>query len=178
MTGAIILGLWFFIHHQQKGFFDRLSRLLTRFGFKKHLTESVQEKIQVLDKRISGFYRRHPIYFVLVLSFHFLARLLGVLEIYLIARFLDIPLGAMGALFLASLTILVNLVFVFIPGSMGVLEGAYGALFSVMGLNPVTGVAIQLVRRLRTLFWVLIGLGFMLTYYKLKKPKKRESAHG
>ena len=61
---------------------------------------------------------------------------------------------------------------------MGVLEGAYGALFSVMGLNPVTGVAIQLVRRLRTLFWVLIGLGFMLTYYKLKKPKKRESAHG
>lgn len=153
---------WFFIHRQQKGIFDFLSRLLAHLGFKRHLTDSFQRRIAELDQRISEFYQKDSKRFFMVLGFHFLARFLGVVEIYLISWLLHIPLGLDGALFLASLSILVNMVFVFIPGSMGVMEGAYGALFLLMHLNPVHGVAIQLVRRLRVIFWILIGLASMI----------------
>ena len=88
---------------------------------------------------------------------------MGVGEIYLIARLLKIPIGFEGALYLASLTVLINIVFVFIPGSMGVLEGAFGALCHLLNLNPLSGVAIQLVRRLRAIFWVFVGLILMVT---------------
>ncbi|EKD42394.1 MAG: hypothetical protein ACD_73C00179G0001, partial [uncultured bacterium] len=166
LMGALV---WFFIHHQKKGLFDFLSRVLSSLGFKKHLAEEIQIKIEEIDTHIAQFYSHHPRRFLAVLFWHFMARLCGVFEIYLISLLLHIPLGLTGALLLATLTILVNMVFVFIPGSLGVLEGAYGALFLVMGLNPAYGIGIQLVRRMRTILWVFIGFLFMIPYWKFKK---------
>ncbi len=171
LTVLIAVLLFFFIHHQRKGLFDFFSRVLTRLGVKRHLGDEIQEKLAEVDERISIFYRRHPKRFLMVLSSHLMARLCGVLEIYFIALLLDIPLGLTGSLLLASLTILVNMVFVFIPGSLGVLEGAYGALFLLMGLDPAYGVGIQLVRRMRTILWVFIGLLFVVRFpRKVIKP--------
>lgn len=163
-----MLGLvWFFIHHQRKGIFEFLSRLLTRLGFKRHQSERIQDRIAELDERIARFYGQHPWRFILVLLMHFLARVLGAFEIYFIAQFLNIDMGLLGGFYLASLSILVNFVFVFIPGSMGIMEGAYGALCHLMGLAGYVGVAIQLVRRLRALFWIFVGLLLMLLYNKI-----------
>ncbi len=162
--------VWFFIHRQKRGMFDFLSRILTKLGFERHLTENIQKSILQIDQRISEFYSHGHGRFWMVLGFHFLARLFGVLEIYVIARFLDLPLGVEGALYLASLTILVNMIFVFIPGSLGVLEGAYGALFHLMGMNPALGVGIQLVRRARTFFWIFVGLAMTSQVVSEKVP--------
>lgn len=160
----IVLALWFFMHHQTVGMFDFFSRCLSRLGFKKHEGVHIQEKITELDALIARFYQNHPKRFALVILLQFLGRLAGVVENYMIARFMHLNLSWEGALFLASLTILVNLVFVFIPGSLGVMEGAYGGLVSLLGLPPVAGVGIQLVRRLRTLFWVFVGIITMLRF--------------
>lgn len=170
LTAVMFAMVAFFIHRQKKGIFEFVSAGLSKMGFKRHLTGSLPEKIAVLDERISRFYRHDPKRFALTVGLHFMARLVGVVEIYLIASFLQTPLTWAGALFLASLSVLVNMVFVFIPGSMGVLEGAYGALFHLMGLNPVSGVAVQLIRRVRTLFWVAIGLIPMAA-----KPRGRDA---
>lgn len=161
MTGLV---LWFFIHRQRKGIFIFFSKVGGRLGLKRHLTESIQEKLGSMDQRISEFYRKSPGRFVSVLVCHFLARMVGVFEILLVAGLMMIPLGLDGSLILATLSVLVNMVFVFIPGSMGVMEGAYGALFILMALNPTGGVALQLIRRLRSAFWVFVGLLFMLKY--------------
>lgn len=168
LTVLIAILIFFFIHHQKKGLFDFLSRFLSRLGIKRHLGEELQEKLAHIDERISKFYSHNPKRFLCVLGAHSLARLCGVLEIYFIAKLLDIPLGMTGSLLLASLTILVNMVFVFIPGSLGVLEGAYGALFHVMGLDPAYGVGIQLVRRIRTIIWVFIGMCFVIPFPQQK----------
>lgn len=172
LTAFMVFLLWFAIHRQRKGVFEFLSRMAAKIGIKHHLTDSIQEKIEVLDERISRFYRHDRRRFLTVFCFHFLARLLGVFEIYIIAHFLSIPLGISGALILVSLSVLVNMFFVFIPGSMGVMEGAYGALFLLMGLNPVSGVAVQLIRRIRTVFWIFIGLFFVLIYSRFRGTKE------
>jgi uncharacterized protein (TIRG00374 family) len=45
-----------------------------------------------------------------------------------------------------------------IPAKLGVLEGTQAALFASLGLDPATGVALQLLLRARTLCFVVIGL--------------------
>lgn len=172
ITLSLALLMWFFIHRQKRGIFEFLSKILSKVGIKRHRTERLQKSIEEIDGRISQFYHHNPRRFLSVLSLHFLARLFGVLEIYIIAQFLQIPLSPIAALLLASLSVLVNVVFVFVPGSMGVMEGAYGALCLLLNLNPISGVAIQLVRRLRSIFWIFVGLIFMLLFSKANSPKK------
>ncbi|MBX7149580.1 flippase-like domain-containing protein [bacterium] len=155
---AITSLLWFFLHRQQQGVFAFLSRALHKLGFKKHMADHIQEKITELDQRITQFYRNDRKHFYTSTLHHVLARLCGVVEIYVIAQMLHITLSFNEAFILATANVLVNFVFVFIPGSLGVMEGAFGALFLLMGHAPVQGLAIQLVRRFRTLVWIGIGL--------------------
>ncbi len=164
VTALMVLILWFFIHHQKNGFFEKFFLKLHKLGIKKKLIESLLEHLAETDKRISHFYHHNRLRFLSCFSYHVTGRFLGVVEIYLIAHFLGTPLSWLGALFMASLAVLVNILFVFIPGSMGVMEGAYGALCLLLGVNPVAGVAIQLVRRLRAFFWISLGVIFMLAY--------------
>jgi len=153
---------------QRKGLFTTLGRLATKTGFQKKLFDRWQTKLAEIDVQIGAFYKKHPLHFFEILFLHFLSRVLGAVEIYLIASFLELPVGFDHALFLASLTVLINTVFVFIPGSLGVMEGGYGAMFYLLKMSEAHGVAIQLVRRLRTFFWVFLGLMAILIY----KPKK------
>ena len=45
------------------------------------------------------------------------------------------------------------------PGQFGVLEGTQAVLFAALGLDPASGVALQLLMRARTFAFVAIGLG-------------------
>lgn len=156
---------------QKRGIFRILTNLAVRLKIKKEKLLSLREKIEGLDEQIRHFYQKHKIHFFEILTLHFLARLVGVIEIYLIAIFLGLPLAFSHCLFLTSLTILINIAFVFIPGSIGVLEGSYGALFYLFKLNPVYGVTIQLVRRIRAIVYTFLGLLIILFY----KPSLKQT---
>jgi uncharacterized membrane protein YbhN (UPF0104 family) len=59
------------------------------------------------------------------------------------------------------MTVLVNMIFVFVPGTFGVMEGAYAGTFSLFHMDPIIGASIQIIRRLRMLLWTAIGFFFM-----------------
>lgn len=171
----VFLGVTLFlIDIQKKGVFNFLSRAAQKLGIQKERLQNLSEKIAILDGNINSFYTKDKKRFYRVLLYQFVGRFLGVVEIYLIARLLSIPLLFTHALFLTSLTVLINIVFVFIPGSMGVMEGSYGFLLHLLELNPAHGIAIQLIRRIRTIFWVLVGVVIMGFY----KPKERQKEEG
>ena len=90
--------------------------------------------------------------------YHFTGRILGAVEISLIFLYLDGRPHWILAIILASFTAIVNLLFTFIPGALGVLESMYGGFFYFYGLDPAVGVSMQLIRRLRALFWIAVGL--------------------
>lgn len=164
MTAIMAAILWFSIHHQSKGIFVRLSHLVQKVGVSPQKIESLREELHHVDKRLFQFYRHSPGRFLAVLVCHLVGRLGLVFEIYVIAFLLGTPLHLDGALFMAMLAVLINIFFVFIPAGMGVLEGGYGALGILLKIGPTAGVAIQLIRRLRALFWILVGVVFVLIY--------------
>lgn len=157
---------------QNKGLFHLISKLLAKVGFKKHLGEDIQKKLVEIDQRIAKFYKHNRRRFFIVLCLHYLARVVGIFEILFIATFLDIPIGFSQSWMLASVSVLVNILFVFIPGSLGVMEGAYGVILKLMGQTTVMGLSIQLVRRMRVLFWIFMGLIFMFIFKRLQTQKK------
>ena len=96
--------------------------------------------------------------------FHFVGRCMGVIEIAIVFYAFE---GFLSWPFLISLTALTSffsVVFGFIPGALGVLETLYAEFFILYGLDSESGMSIQIVRRLRILFWMMMA--FVLIDFK------------
>jgi len=177
LMGVIVLlifGIFFLILLQTKG----LSQKVFRFGQKlriKALSEERLKKIQEMDEHIVSFYRNDRRLFLICFLLHFGARLLGILEIQFIGRVLGVPMGYWEATFFAAVIPMINMVGAFIPGNLGVLEGALSSLFFALHWNPSDGVVLQIARRLRSGIWIGIGLIFIFLYQRKDKNLKLPS---
>jgi len=104
--------------------------------------------------------------FVLSFFLHFAGRLLGGVEIALILYFIQGDPKWDFAFMLAAVTSLVAVLFGFIPGALGVLETVYAQFFMANGLSPEMGITVQLIRRLRIMFWIGVGV-FVVDYHDI-----------
>lgn len=120
--------------------------------------QTVGEKVRPWDQAIHSFYRQSPKAVFLSLSFHFLGWLAGVMEVYLILRFLQIPVSLTTAWSIEAVWVLLKSGAFMIPASLGASEGISLAICMGLGIGAVSGVALGLVRRARELLWVGLGL--------------------
>lgn len=149
----------FVLAHQRRGLFGLCMNTVRQLRLRREFTRPTVERFEALDAVITDFYRRDRRGFWIVLGWHCLGRFLGIVEIYLIGTLADPRFGIVEALILAGLAPIINFCFTFIPGAIGVLEGAYTAALYLLHLPSAIGVTIQVVRRIRSLIW--IGLGFV-----------------
>ena len=70
---------------------------------------------------------------------------------------------------IAALSVLIKGAGFFIPGSLGAQEGGYLFLVMSLGYDEVTGITFALIRRLREIIWIVIGL-LILAALKEKTP--------
>lgn len=164
---AMTLTLLAIMRHQHRGILGSLLFLLDRTGLGRWVNDMQRGKVISTDEQIRHFYHMRKWRFGLAMVYHLSGRLLGIFEIYMIATLLNAPLSFLNAYFLAMLTALINFIFVVIPGGLGVMEGAYGGMFHLISLDPAAGIAVQLVRRIRTFFW--IGMGFAIMSFTLER---------
>jgi hypothetical protein len=119
-----------------------------------------RERAAALRGSVLEFSSGHPLrlwrVYALDLAFHALA----VLEAFLALRWL---LGAASPSFLQALLFealnrVITVLFKFVPFRAGVDEVSSGGLARLLGMDPVTGVALAIVRKVRNLFWAGIGM--------------------
>ncbi len=99
---------------------------------------------------------------LLDLGYHALA----VLEVFVTLEWLlggRSPTIAQAIVF-EALNRVVTVAFKFVPFRVGIDEALTGALAPVLTLNPVAGVTLAIVRKVRNLFWAAIGLIFVATH--------------
>jgi putative membrane protein len=111
-----------------------------------------------LDKEIKAMYRRQRT-LLLSAGWQMLAWILGAGEVWLALYFLGHPVTWVEALLLESLGQAIRSAAFAIPGSLGVQEGGYMLLGGLLGLNPETGLALSLAKRVREL---LLGIPALL----------------
>jgi putative membrane protein len=150
-----VVALSFFVAAQTRGFLARSVRPLRWLGI---YAATASGRLQQVDDALARFYRTKPGRLALSILFHFLAWLLGAIETYLIMTFLGIPVTLLTATVIEALGASIRFATFVIPASLGVLEGGYAALFGVLGLGSSAGLSFTLVRRMRELVWILVGL--------------------
>ena len=145
-----------FVLVQLYGMAGRGGRLLSRFGLGPSADR--QEKLNGLDRSLAGFYRERPRRLLSAVLVHFIAYVVGSLEIYLVLTFLGIPVSLMTAVVMESFGAAVKFASFMVPASLGALEGGNIAIFAAFGLGGVVGLSYTLIRRLREATWVVVGL--------------------
>ena len=159
-----LIGAGGFLAVQVAGSLSRGARLLSRVKKLDALAGA-----ENLDRTLQSFYRREWRRFALSVGFHLLGWLMGALETWLFLRVLQIPASLTTALVIETLGSAVRFATFFVPGSLGALEGANTAAFAALGLGAPAGLAFSLLRRLRQVVWIGLGvLVFLLARARMR----------
>lgn len=144
---------------QHRGLFTYLVGLVSRVAKGRDWVNAVGGA-EALDDEIRQLYRR-----CWALTFNaagqMLAWALGAAEIWLALYFMDIPVTIADALLLESLILAVRAAAFFVPGAVGVQEGAFVLLGAVIGIGPEVALALSLIKRVREL---VIGVPALLAW--------------
>jgi uncharacterized membrane protein YbhN (UPF0104 family) len=145
----------------QKGTFTPLLAIACRFKPLERRFSRYREGARNLDELIRRFYVYRRPHFFSAAGWCLLGWCGGLLETYIVLRLLAPGRGWETACAAEALAMLLNNVFLFVPGRAGTAEGVRTGVFVLLGLPASTGVAYGLVRRARELLWVLPGLLFL-----------------
>ncbi len=173
---AFIFSIYFSIKSEKK----IVSRLIVRLSnyFWKDKLMAFAARIRLVEHDIGEFGRKFPRRLDAAFMLSLIHWLSGTFEIYLIAILLQVPLSLQQCLIIEMGMMLFRNAGSFVPGQLG---------FEELGSKLMTEwllvgfswfwLALSLLRRLRQLFWLALGMVFWLFYHLLlkKKTKKQES---
>ncbi len=151
LTGMIFVS-------QRKRLFTATLNLLRRFRIHIRFLEERSDKLRELDDTISEFYSTNKKGFYMCFLFYFLGWLAGMIEVYLILKFLGVSIDLSGAFIIEALFTVARSVSSFIPGSLGGQEGGVLLIFLALSLTAQVGLSFCIIRRLREALWVGAGL--------------------
>lgn len=133
-----------------------------------------RERLAVIRESVVGFSLEHPgrfwRAFALDLGFHALA--VGEVFFVLSLLFGDRSPTLAQAIVFEALNRVVTVAFNFVPFRVGVDEALSGVLAPVLAVNPVAGVTLAVIRKVRNLFWAGLGLLLLATHGRQTAPEK------
>jgi putative membrane protein len=150
---AFVIGLLLL---QRRGMFAPLLAVLRRLGVPQ--PPQLVQRLQRLDAEIVRFHDHAAGSFVASVAGFFVGWTMGVVEIYLILTFLDVPVTVHRALTIEVLSATIDGMMFFVPAKAGTQEGGKVLIFTLLGLDPAKGLALGLLRRMRELSWAAVGL--------------------
>ncbi|MYA29408.1 MAG: flippase-like domain-containing protein [Nitrospira sp. SB0672_bin_25] len=159
--GLLGFGVFLFLLLQRYGIGRGLLAVADACRIRSQRLETWRPQLLDLDDTIRTFYRERRRTFLLALGVHFVAWLTELFEVYAILYFLGAEVGWLSSFSIAAIAVLIKGSVSFVPGGLGAQEGGYLFLLMVLGHDEVTGITFALIRRLREILWILIGLVFL-----------------
>ena len=135
-----------------------MGRFLGRRAWLRERWAAVPERWKSIESESLTVLRQRPGAFSLAVGASFLDWNVGVVETFLILRFLGAPVSLPEAYVIEVLSVVIEGVLFFVPAKLGAQEGGKVVIFLALGLPPAQGLALGLIRRLRQLTWAVVGL--------------------
>jgi putative ABC transport system permease protein len=153
-----------------------LTWLIDRLGELRLSPKVILKKrhhIYHLEAKVYDFYKHHPGAFFLMIACNLVAHAASVAEVFLALKMLGFQPQVAQAYIIESLTKVINFVFAFVPGTIGVYEGGTEVILQKgLGFTPAAGLALALVRKAAIVVWTSIGL-LVLTWRTLPNAWRR-----
>ena len=122
---------------------------------------AIPERWKKTESETIGVLRERPGSFLLAVAITFLDWQLGVIEALVILRLLHQPITFPQVYAIELLSVVIEGILFFVPAKIGTQEGGKVLIFLAMGLDPMKGLTLGVIRRLCGLFWAGVGLGFL-----------------
>src|SRR5258708_7060517 len=129
-----------------------------------------EAKLMALDDSIGAFYREGKRRFLGSVLWHLGGWAAGALEVALIFFLIGHPVNWRQAWFIGAMAQLAAVVGLFAPAGVGMYEGGHYLAASILGISPALGVSVALIRRVREIFWDLVGL---FLFWKMSHVKEQ-----
>ncbi len=172
IAGGMTAGCFLLYALQKKGIYHPTGKFLQKIGLGNWMMHQV-ESAHFVDHGIREFYIHHPAKFWQGVFYNFLAWFGGVFEIMIFMKLSGLPASFPAAITIETFSLFINNVTFFVPARIGVGEGGRALLFSALGYPTAAGLSYGIVRRVRELTWVLIGLVIL---FFAKKNQTRSAA--
>ena len=111
-----------------------------------------------MDGLIADLYKNRKKDFVSSLGLELFARFFMCVEVILIMQAIGSPVSLGQGVLIESVQSLVSNLFFFMPMQMGAREGGFVLVYGILSLPAAYGVFVSLCKRIRELFWTMIGL--------------------
>lgn len=135
-----------------------LSKRLGMFTALRDRYEQVMSRTDILLRE----YWNNPTRLYLSGIGYFLAWFSGALEAWAFLSILGLTNDFLSALLVQVWLVLVTRLTAFIPGNVGAHEAAIVTMFSFLGLGTDSAMAFALLRRIRQIVWIALGLGLLV----------------
>jgi len=180
VLALLSVGIFIFLYLQKIGLFASIIKWANRLKLpgwaERKVNHFIQKKgshLLKLDNHLMNFYKNEPGRFCFSLIVSVLGWATGAFEIYLFLKFLGMPVSIVMAMVIEALSLVINTCFLFMPGKIGTQEAGKVFIFKIFGMLAETGLTVGLLRRVREIIWVSLGLG-IFTFYKTAKPIEQQ----
>jgi hypothetical protein len=173
------LALLAFAFVQARGLFGPVLRKLAWFTGRRG-QEWVEKNVGELDQRLRNYYRynRFDLYVAVVWDLAGFA--VGTLQKWYLMALLLPAAGVEWnhAIAVWGITTLLDMIFFFVTGGMGVQEGSHKLAFEAVRLPGAQGVSLSIASRIDQVFWIAVGLAaYMVEMTAKKRLRPDEAAH-
>tara|TARA_Y100000310_G_scaffold214628_1_gene215534 strand:- start:42 stop:1025 length:984 start_codon:yes stop_codon:yes gene_type:complete len=114
--------------------------------------------LQETEHKIADFYKKTKKDFFKIIFLNLCNWFFGALELYAIFILLNQKISFMEAVAIETLVQLVRAMLFFIPSNIGTQEGVFVLAVNVLKDSTPLGLAVAVIRRLREVIWISIGL--------------------
>ena len=137
---------------------SRPARALGRLPWVGRRLQSKESLIGSVEEKLLQFHRERPSAFWASVTLNFVCHGLAITEVFLILLFVGENVTWTRSLILESFTKLINVAGSLTPGNVGVYEGGTMLIATLFGLNSTVGLTLGFCRRLRSIFWTVVGV--------------------
>jgi glycosyltransferase 2 family protein len=146
---------------QRTGLFRPFVWLSKRLGMFTALRYRYEQVLSRTDVLLREYWNNRSRLYLSGIGY-FLAWLSGALEAWAFLSILGISNDFSSALLVQVWLVLVTRLTAFIPGNVGAHEAATVTMFSFLGLGTDSAMAFALLRRIRQIVWIVLGLGLLV----------------
>ena len=131
---------------------------LKRVGLGRAFLERHEQDLRGIEAGIHDFLLTRKGLLLGLFGLEFATNFTGIGEAYLILKATTPHASLLAAYLVESANRAVQLVFAFVPLGLGVDEGMAAATLRALGYGASEGVSLAIIRKIRTVFWVALGL--------------------
>jgi uncharacterized membrane protein YbhN (UPF0104 family) len=152
-----------------RGILDRLRS----WGFKCAFLGRYEHDLGAMEMEIYDFFLTRKALFLGLLALEFATNFTGIGEAYLVLKATTAHTSVVAAYLTESTNRAVQLLFAFVPLGLGVDEGFAATTLRTLGYSASEGISLAIIRKIRTVFWVGVGLVLTAKYSLAGSERER-----